>query len=457
MNRSLKIKCLGAAGTVTGSKFYLEHTSVKMLIDCGMFQGLKELRLLNRETLPIPVIDLDFVLLTHGHLDHVGYLPKLVQQGFNGEIMGTPPSLAIAEIILKDTAKIQEEEAENANKEQYSKHHPATPNYTLKDVENTIALFNAVEPYEEIKLAEDFSCRFFKAGHILGACSIELKLNRKTIVFSGDLGRSKDLLLEQPDFPRWADYLFIESTYGNRLHPEEDVEKILSDLIKNTIEKSGILLIASFAVERLQLLIYLLYKLFRKNKSPQIPVFVDSPMGVNATFLFSRFPEYHKIPPHEFQSITEQFELVSSFKRTWEIIDMKQPRIVIAGSGMLTGGRILTYLKQFIDQPETNILLTGYQAEGTRGRQLEDGVHEIKIQGKYFPVRARISKLESLSAHADQAELLHWCRQIKNIPEKVFIIHGENQAADAFRVKLQTELNWNTHIPKLSEEIFLDF
>ncbi|MDR5589900.1 MBL fold metallo-hydrolase [Christiangramia sp. SM2212] len=456
MNDKVRLKFLGAAGTVTGSKIYLEFQNFKILIDCGMFQGLKELRILNREELPINVSELNYVLLTHGHLDHTGYLPKLIQQGFTGKILGTSPTLAITEIILRDTAKIQEEEAKNANEESYTKHHPAVPNYTLEDVEKTLLLFEHIKTDEWINLFEQIKCRFIKAGHILGASSIELNICDSIFVFSGDLGRTEDLLLEPPEVPRWADHLFIESTYGNKLHPEENVEKILSDLIKRCIQDHGILLIASFAVERLQLLIYLLFKIFRKNAAPQTPVFIDSPMGVDATHLFSKFQDYHKLPANEFEMIRNQFELVSSFRRTWEIIDMNFPRIVIAGSGMLTGGRILAYLKQFIDDPSTILLLTGYQAEGTRGRQILDGVHEIKIYGKYFPVKASIEKLESLSAHADQSELVEWCSKIKNVPENVFLVHGEKQVTDAFRVKLETVFNWNIYQPHLDEEIEIE-
>ncbi len=456
MNNKVKIKFLGAAETVTGSKFYLEYLDTGLLIDCGMFQGLKELRLLNWEDLPVDVASIEYVILTHGHLDHTGYLPKLVKQGFQGSILATPPSLAIAEIILEDTAKIQEEESEIANEEKYSKHSPALPLYTLDDVENTIALFKSVEPEVWTELTSDIKFRFIKAGHILGACSVELHIKEKVFLFSGDLGRSKDVLLEAPQKPKWADYLFLESTYGNKLHPEEDVEKILSRLIKEIIHEQGILLITSFAVERLQILVYLLWKLFKHNRAPEIPVFIDSPMGINATHVFSSFSEYHKVPPHEFEAMKNRFELVSSFKRTWEIIDKKEPRIVIAGSGMVTGGRILTYLKQFVDDPTTQLLLTGYQAEGPRGRQIEEGVHEIKIRGRYYPVKAKVTKLESLSAHADQSELLDWCRNIRNVPEEVYLIHGEKPVTDAFRVKLVSEFNWNVRIPKLNEEIEID-
>ena len=320
MRNKLKIKFLGAAGTVTGSKFYLEHENLRLLVDCGMFQGLKELRLLNWEDLPVDVSSIDYVIITHGHLDHTGYLPRLIQQGFQGAILSTPPSLAIAEIILEDTAKIQEEEAEKANEEKYSKHSPALPLYTIDEVEKTIELFQRVEPDVWTELGPDIKFRFIKAGHILGACSVELQIEEKVFIFSGDLGRDNDILLEAPEKPEWADYLFLESTYGNKLHPEEDVEKILSKLIKEIIEQQGILLIASFAVERLQLLVYLLWKLFKQNKAPEIPVFIDSPMGINATHVFSSFPGYYKIPAHEFEAMKNRFELVSSFKRTWEII-----------------------------------------------------------------------------------------------------------------------------------------
>lgn len=455
MSSDLKVKFLGAAGSVTGSKFYLENEQIRLMIDCGMFQGLKELRLLNWQDLDIDVPKIDLVILTHAHLDHTGYLPKLVKQGFQGKIYGTSPSLAISSIILNDTAKIQEEDAEQANKEEYSKHHPAKPLYTIEDVEECQKLFESVNMDDWIEIGPDVKFRYFRAGHILGACSIELNISGKTLVFSGDLGRRDDLLMEAPKKPRWADYLFLESTYGNRLHPQENVDKILSELILDIIDTRGILLIASFAVERLQLLAYILWKLFKSNHIPEIPVYIDSPMGIDATGVFSRFPEFHKIPQHEFEAMKNRFELVSSYKRTWEIIDMNKPRIVIAGSGMLTGGRILTYLKYYIGNPDTRLLLTGYQAEGTRGRQLEEGAYEIKMKGRYFPVKAKIVKLESLSAHADQKELLDWCSEIKNIPENVFLIHGEKHAADALRVKIETKFNWRVSIPALNDEFSL--
>ena len=455
MGNAIKIKFLGAAGTVTGSKFYVETDNLRLLVDCGLFQGLKELRLQNWEDLPIEVSRLDYVLLTHGHLDHTGYLPRLVQQGFKGAILGTAPSLAIAKIILMDTAKIQEEEAEQANKEDYTKHNPALPLYTEKDAEKTIQLFKSAGLEEWIQLADHIKFRYKPAGHILGACFIELEINEKILLFSGDLGRQKDLLLSPPSTPKWADYLFLESTYGNRLHSKENVDEIIVRNIQNIIENEGILLIASFAVERLQLLSYILWRLFRKNKIPDIPVYIDSPMGIDVTALFEKFAPFHKLEANDIKAMKNHFELVSSYRRTWEIIDEKRPRIVIAGSGMLTGGRILTYLKQFIDETSTRILLSGYQAEGTRGRQLEEGLHEVMIHGKYYPVKAKVEKIESLSAHADQSELIGWCKHIRNIPEEVFLIHGEPEAADAFRVKLRSEFGWNVQIPHLNDTIEL--
>lgn len=451
MDNYVKVNFLGAAGVVTGSKFLIETSEKNILIDCGMFQGLKELRELNWKDLPVDVNGIDLVLLTHGHLDHVGYLPRLVKQGFNGKIVGTAPTLAIAEIILKDSAKIQEEEAEKANKEKYSKHNTALPFYTVKDVEKTTQLFQVEMEDKWITLSEHISYRFQYNGHILGATFIEMEINTKRFVFSGDIGRINDYLLEDPKRPEWADFLFIESTYGNKLHPQEDVDAILTEIIIDTIHKKGNLIIPSFAVERLQSLMYILWKLYQKNKIPNIPIFMDSPMGSNVLELFSRFPKWHKLSSAEINAMSHHVNIVQSYKETWETIDDKRSKIIIAGSGMVTGGRVLTYLQQLIDEPATTVLLVGFQAEGTRGRQLLDGVHEIKFFGKYYPVKATIKHLESLSAHADQEELLNWMSDLVNIPENVYLIHGEPSVLDTFRVKIKDTYNWNVSIPKLSD------
>lgn len=447
--QKLKIHFLGAAKTVTGSKFLIETTEQNILIDCGMFQGLKELREKNWEYLPIEVSKIDVVLLTHGHLDHTGYLPRLVKQGFRGKIIGTAPTLAIAKIILLDSAKIHEEEAEKANEEGYSKHQPAEPFYTVAEAEFTLGFFQAEEKDQWHGLSENIKYRFRYNGHIIGATFIELEIFGKTFVFSGDIGREHDLLLFPPERPEWADYLFMESTYGNRLHPQESVSEKLVALINQTIHNRGNLIIPSFAVERLQTLMFLLWKLYNENRIPNIPIFIDSPMGNNVLSVFQNFPDWHKIPMKEFYAMNNRMNIITSYKETWETIDNPQPKVVIAGSGMVTGGRVLTYLKQMIDKTNTTVLLVGYQAEGTRGRQMLEGAHELKFFGRYYPVKAEIHHIESLSAHADQQGLLDWSSNIKNIPEETFLIHGEPTAQDALRVKLQDSYGWRVSIPKL--------
>ncbi len=449
----VKIHFLGASGTVTGSKYYLETPENNIMIDCGMFQGLKELREINWQPLPIDTSKIDVVLLTHGHLDHTGYLPRLVKEGFGGPIIGTAPTLAITGIILRDSGKIHEEEAAKANEEGYSKHHPALPFYTVEEAEKAISLFEPVEKDAWISLSENVKFRFNYNGHIIGATFLELDILGKLFVFSGDVGRTEDLLLNPPDKPQWADFLFLESTYGNKLHPEEDVEQILVDLVQRTIQERGNLIIPSFAVERLQSLMYLLWELYKRNRIPNIPLFIDSPMGNNVLSVFERFPEWHKLSLKECRAMCKHFNIITSYKDTWKTIDDPRPKVVIAGSGMVTGGRVLTYLKQMIDIPSTTVLLVGYQAEGTRGRELLEGAHEIKLFGKYVPVKAKIEHLESLSAHADQNELLSWLADIKNIPENIFLVHGEPMAFDAFRVKIRDTTGWKAQIPKLYETV----
>ena len=447
----VKVNFLGGAGTVTGSKFLIETSECHLMIDCGMFQGLKELRELNWVDLPVDVPSIDLVLLTHGHLDHVGYLPRLVKQGFKGKILGTAPTLEIAAIILRDSAKIHEEEAKKANKENYSKHNPALPFYTILEAEKTIKRFNSVALDKCIEISKNISARFRYNGHIIGATFIEIDINGKRFVFSGDVGRKNDYLLNNPQKPEWADYLFIESTYGDKLHPKQNVEDILTELVKKTVVQGGNLIIPSFAVERLQTLMYVLWKLYKERRIPNVPVFVDSPMGNNVLEVFKHHPDWHKLPQEDYYAMCKHTNIVSSYKETWEAIDDRRSKVIIAGSGMVTGGRVLTYLQQLIDQPTTTVLMVGFQAEGTRGRQLLEGVHEIKFFGKYYPVKAKIVHIESLSAHADQAELLNWLSEIKNIPEQVYLIHGEPNAINTFRVKLQTSKKWRIKTPKLTD------
>lgn len=447
--KAVEIQFLGGASTVTGSKFYLKTPDIKIMIDCGLFQGVKELRETNWKKLPINPKEIDVVLLTHGHLDHTGYLPKLVKEGFTGKIIASSPTLHITEIILRDSGKIQEELAEKANREGFSKHDPALPLYTVKDAEKVFPLFKSTDLDDWVDLGKNILCRFCYNSHIIGATFIELDLYGKIFVFSGDVGRQKDYLLDPPNRPKWADYLFLESTYGDKTHPEENVGLRISELVSDTIKKRGTLIIPTFAVERLQSIMYLLWQLYRKNKIPNIPMFVDSPMGTNVLEVFAEFPSWHKLSSKEYWAMYNHFSIIESYADTWNTIDDPRPKIVIAGSGMVTGGRVLTYLKQLVNKNSTTVLLVGYQAEETRGRKLLEGVEHIKLFGKEHSVKALIEHMESLSAHADQSELIFWLKNISNVPEKVFLIHGEPDTQDVFKNKLKEEFGWNCQIPKL--------
>lgn len=449
--KSVQVHFLGAAGTVTGSKFLLTTPEMNIMIDCGMFQGIKELRELNWKPLPIDVKSVDVVLLTHGHLDHTGYLPRLVKDGFQGAIIGTAPTLEIAKIILLDSAKINEDEAQNANEEGYSKHHPAKPFYTIRDAVDAIEMFKEEKLDQWISLSDNINFRFQYNGHIIGATFIELAIFGKRFVFSGDIGREHDLLLFPPKRPLKADYLFIESTYGNRLHATTSVSDKLVALIEETIRRRGQLIIPSFAVERLQTLMFLLWKLKTENRVPDIPIYLDSPMGNNVLSVFLSFPEWHKLSLEDFKAMGEHMELVTSYKQTLHIMQKSGPKLIIAGSGMVTGGRVLSYLQEAIDQLNTFVLLVGFQAEGTRGRQLLEGANEVKIYGKYYPVHAKIHHIDSLSAHADQQGILDWVSEIEEAPQEVFLIHGEATAQDTLRVKMHDVYGWKVSIPKLHE------
>lgn len=449
MKNQVKLHFLGASGQVTGSKFLIETNEINVLIDCGMFQGVKKLRELNWKDLPFDASNIDAVLLTHGHLDHVGYLPRLVMQGFRGKIIATKPTLAITAIILNDSAKIHQEEAEKANKEGYTKHHPALPFFNEKNVDDTFKKFHGIEINTWKYLSENIMYRFKYNGHIIGSTYIELDIFGKRFVFSGDIGRTNDLLLFPPEKPKKADYLFLESTYGDRNHPKEDVENILATMVSKTIHKRGNLIIPSFAVERAQTLVYLLWEMYKKNKIPNIPIIVDSPMGANVLSVFREFMDWHSLSKEEYKAMVNHIRIVQSYRETWEIIDDTRPKIVIAGSGMVTGGRVLTYLDQYIDREETTVLLVGYQAEGTRGRHLQEGTSEIKFFGKYRQVKAQIKHIQTLSAHADQKGVLNWMSEIKNQPEKIYLIHGEPGSTDALRLKIKDTLGWNAKIPEL--------
>jgi metallo-beta-lactamase family protein len=451
----MKVKFIGGAGTVTGSKTLVESGGVRVLIDCGLFQGIKPLREMNWDPLPVLPSTIDFVLLTHGHLDHCGWLPRLVNQGFKGKIYCTSPTKDITELILLDSAKIQEEEADKANKGKYSKHEIAEPLYTIEQAEEVFPLFRVIKINEPIALDAEIEAVFTNAGHILGACSISLKLENKILFFSGDIGRDDDVLMFPPVKPKKADYVFLESTYGNRIHPNSDTKLELEQHINCTISAGGTVIIPSFAVERAQTIMFLLWQLKEEQRIPNVPYIIDTPMGISAMNIFRENPKWHKLSQVECDNVSKMFLLISDYKETNEIILNTQPKVVIAASGMITGGRVLSYLEQYIVLPETTVIIVGYQAEGTRGRKLLDGALEIKIYGKYYPVNAKIVEMGGLSAHGDQKDLLNWLSQLENKPTKVFLVHGENQPADDLRVKIQDIYGFSCKIPYIGQEFEL--
>ena len=451
----MKVKFIGGAGTVTGSKTLIESNGIRILIDCGLFQGLKPLRELNWDPLPVLPSTIDFVLLTHGHLDHCGWLPRLVNQGFKGKIYCTSPTKDITKLILLDSAKIQEEEASKANEGKYSKHEVAEPLYTVEQAEKVFPLFRVIKIQEPIALDAEIEAIFTNAGHILGACSIALTLENKTLVFSGDIGRDDDVLMYQPTKPKKANYVFLESTYGNRIHPKTDTKLELEMYINNTVNKGGTIIIPSFAVERAQTIMYLLWQLREEDRIPNIPYIIDTPMGINALNIFSNNPKWHKLSLEECAEMSKMFSLVSDYQETMELILDERPKVVIAASGMVTGGRVLSYLEHYIGLPETTLIIVGYQAEGTRGRKLLEGAKEIKIHGQYYPVKAKILEIQGLSAHGDQKDLLNWLSELENKPTRVFLVHGENEPLDELRIKVQEKYGFDCKVPLMGQEFEL--
>lgn len=376
----LSLTFLGGAGTVTGPKTLLRVSGIQLLIDCGLFQGLKQLRLLNRELFSFDVSQLDAVLLTHAHLDHCGGLPLLLKQGYRGPIYCTPATAELSRILLLDSAKIQEEEAEQANREGYSKHHPALPLYSIKDAAEVLNLFVPVEA-GSIKGAPYINYRFRPNGHIPGSSFIEIICGGKTIVFSGDIGRKNPVLLDPSEQPDKADILVLESSYGDRLHEASDPEAALATIVKQTISRGGNLLIPSFAVERAQEIMLILHRLKVKNLIPSVPMLVDSPMAAMATESLFRYPDAHSLTDDEINGIKSDFVLLHEHQSMFRVIKSTGSKIVIAGSGMLTGGRALEYIKTWAGEPANTILLSGFQAAGTRGRDLLRGEKSLKIHG----------------------------------------------------------------------------
>lgn len=450
----MKIQFLGGVGTVTGSKTLIESDNgIRILIDCGLFQGNKETRQLNWQPLPILPSSIDYVLLTHGHLDHCGWLPRLVNQGFEGKIYCTSPTKAISQLILLDSGKIQEEEAEKANQEHYSRHIPAEPLYTVDQAEKVFPFFRVIQLDKTFDLDAEISARFFYASHILGACSIELNLEGKTLVFSGDVGRDQDDLLFKPVRPKKADYVFLESTYGDRLHPANIPMDDLERCINETIARGGNVIIPSFAVERAQTIMFLLWKLKQEGRIPEIPYIIDTPMGIRVIDLFTENRSWHKLKLEDCEAMCSMFSLITDFEETIETIYSDHPKVVIAASGMVTGGRVLSYLERYIVDDKNTILIVGFQAEGTRGRKLIEGAKEIKIYGHYYPVNAQIIEIEGLSAHADQEDLLQWLSELETKPQNVFLVHGEQPSLLTLKNMVEHRYGFNCEVPYLQQMI----
>lgn len=444
----MKIKFLGAAGTVTGSKYLITTKDRKYLVDCGLFQGLKDLRKRNWRKLEIEPAEISAVLLTHAHVDHSGYLPRLVAMGFTGPIYCSRGTFDLAKILLPDSGYLQEEEARYANAKGYSSHNPALPLYTRDQAEESLNFFQSLEFHKPLKLFNDIKITLIRAGHILGASSILLEAQGKKIIFSGDVGRYKDLIMFPPEPLPEADYLVLESTYGDRLHEAESLMERMTEIINDTVANKGALVIPAFAVGRAQLILHIIRKLKDQKKIPDIKTYLDSPMAINATELYCQYHEEHRLTEEEAYEMCEAATLTRTPEQSKAINEAPGPKIIISASGMASGGRILHHLAHYIVEPNNTIMLAGYQAAGTRGRALQDGATQIKIFGEELSVKAKIETVSSLSAHGDYNDLIHWLNESKIDHPKVFLTHGEPDAAEAFRERLIDTFNWDIEIPK---------
>lgn len=451
----MKITFLGATGTVTGSKYLVDSGSRRVLVDCGLFQGLKQLRLRNRETFPVDPASIDAVVLTHAHLDHSGYLPLLVREGFRGPVYCTPATRDLCGILLPDSGHLQEEEAEFANRHRHSRHHPALPLYTQRDAMLCMESFRTVPFGEEIDLGGGLTARLLPAGHILGAAMVSLRDHDTMVLFSGDLGRPSDPLLPPPAVVREADYLLVESTYGDRRHPPVDPLDQLEAIIRRTSERGGVVLIPAFAVGRTQTLLYLLYRLKQQGRIPDLPIFVDSPMAASAIRIFREHPEEHGLSAAECEAVCEVARATESVEESKEIDRMRYPRVIVSASGMATGGRVLHHLKAFASDTRNTIVFVGHQAVGTRGAAMIGGTKAVKIHGHYVPVNAEVAVLDNLSAHADAGEILDWLHHFEVPPRETFIVHGEPAAADALRLRIEETLGWQVRVPEYRESATL--
>ena len=449
---AVKLTFLGGVGTVTGSKYLIEFAGRRILVDCGLFQGYKQLRLRNWAKLPVEPSSIDAVLLTHAHIDHSGYLPLLVKSGFRGPVICTDATRDLCAVLLPDSGHLQEKDADAANRHGYSKHKPALPLYTQEDAEIALKRLKPVSFDKTIALPGGLEAKFHYAGHILGASIIELKYANRRLVFSGDLGRPNDVVLYDPARIDTADYLIVESTYGDRAHPTVSPSDALAKIIAETAARGGTVLIPAFAVGRTQELLVYLHQLKRDRRIPELPVFLDSPMAIDASDIFCRYAKYHKMSEPETRSAFAVAKYVMTPDESKALDVNGHPKIIISASGMATGGRVLHHLKTYAPDARNTIVFAGFQAGGTRGAAMIAGAPMVKIHGQHVPIRARVEHLQMLSAHADANEILAWLRQFKAKPTMTFVTHGELNASDVLRHRIEEELDWACMVPEYRQE-----
>lgn len=448
----MQITFLGATETVTGSKYLITSEHKKILVDCGLFQGYKELRLRNWAKLPIDAKDIHAVILTHAHIDHSGYIPLLVKNGFTGRIYCTYGTRDLCKILLPDSGYLQEEEAFFANKHAYSKHKPALPLYTQVDAVRSLEQFSECDFGKLYKLDEDLFFQFNRAGHILGASTVYVKSSTASVVFSGDLGRPRDPIMLPPVIPPTADYLILESTYGDRNHEADNPLTTLGNIINRTIKRGGSIIIPAFAVGRAQTILYFIYQLKITKTIPELPVFLDSPMATNATRLFCRYLKEHRLLAEDCQKIYGSVHYINNTVESQSIDEKAMPKIIVSASGMATGGRVLHHIKALAGDKRNTILFVGFQAGGTRGDRMIRGERDVKMLGEIIHIRAEVSLINNLSAHADRDEIIEWLKKFQHAPRKVFITHGEPEAALALKNYIEKELGWDCVIPKYLQQ-----
>lgn len=458
MTEPMRVQFWGGAGTVTGSRTIVEVDDRRVLVDCGLFQGYKQLRLRNRTPFPVPPDSIDAVVLTHAHLDHTGYLPALVRDGYHGPVFCTPGTAQLLGLLLPDSGYLQEEEARFARRKKYSKHEQPTPLYTVADAERALESL-VPRPFDtDFDLSAghagaDLGARFVAAGHILGAAQVRLTSRGRTIHFSGDLGRDDDALMHGPTPLEPANLVIAESTYGDRQHPEAKPEDELGEVIARVVGRGGVVIIPAFAVGRAQALLLHLARLRRKNAIPSVPIYLNSPMAVDATALYRAYPAEHNIDEHDYAEMYATATMVSTVDDS-KLLNLRGgPMIIISASGMLTGGRVLHHIAAYGDDPRNAILLTGYQAPGTRGGRLAAGADELRIFGRDVPIRAEVVQLQSMSAHADADGILRWLKPGVTPGMRVALNHGEPGSADALRLRLEREMGIDVLVAEHGQQL----